>query len=60
MRCISEWDGYRCEREQGHRGKHLDFGTDAEPCSVKWTDQGVNEVRKEQEISGLPLKQEGS
>jgi hypothetical protein len=46
-KCESQFDGYRCQLSRGHSGKHANYGTDDEPVSVRWSDEGAKAIKAE-------------
>jgi hypothetical protein len=56
MKCKSEFDGYRCQLPNRHKGKHANYGTDENPCFVQWTDEGAKAVERElQKVSAAHI-----
>ncbi len=45
-KCLDAFDDYRCQRPEGHRGKHWD---DSGNYFVMWTDKGKARPLRERE-----------
>jgi hypothetical protein len=58
-RCSAVFDGHRCQLAAGHSRKHADYGTDAEPCSVQWTDAGEARHAKDLQLEKLKIISSG-
>jgi len=43
-KCLDAFDDYRCQRPEGHRGKHWD---DSGNYFVMWTDAGKARILRE-------------
>jgi hypothetical protein len=51
-KCGSKYDEDTvCQRKAGHRGKHWDFGTDDNPQSMTWSDQGLQRELRERQTA---------
>jgi hypothetical protein len=51
-KCEAKFDGYRCQLPKNHSGSHANYGTKKlGPVFVRWSDEGVKAVEKEQRVS---------
>jgi hypothetical protein len=58
MQCTSVCGEDRCEKVQGHKGKHASFhDTEGEPQISLWTDGGAERVNRE--VQRIQAKQQG-